>query len=121
MKRIGYIYLIPVLIPFFISLSLTVKATSEAGGLEIRTTEPLVSLYPMPVSGTLHIAFRNTPSMEPEILLYDILGNLVADLRPERQFSGEYTVNLSERKPGYYFIKVKAGSETFSRRITVTQ
>jgi len=120
MKRNCYLFFIPVLI-LLISTASSAQATSEAGGLEIRSTEPLVSLYPMPVSGILHIAFRNSPSVEPEILLYDILGNLVADMRPERQFTGEYTVNLSDRKPGYYFIKVKAGSETFSRRITVTQ
>lgn len=119
MKRDGYLFFLPILILLIVSSSSTAQAT-EGGGLEVRSTEPSVSLYPMPVTGTLHIAFRNSPSMEPEILLYDILGNLVADLRPERQFSGEYTVNLSDRKPGYYFIKVKAGSETFSRRITVT-
>lgn len=121
MKRQRYIFFLPILFFFIISNYTIAQAASEAGGMDNRSTEPSVSLYPMPVNGTLYIAFRNSPSIEPEILLYDILGNLVADMCPERQFTGEYTVNLSDRKPGYYFIKVKAGSETFSRRITVTQ
>ena len=113
-----------VLLFFFIIFSTysgALAETDQTGQESTRSTEQTINLYPLPVSGTLHLAFKNTPAGEPEILLYDIIGNLVSDIRPERQFSGEYTINLGDRKPGYYFIKVKAGSETFSRRITVTQ
>ncbi len=107
-----------------LSLRITnVFAQTEAGDQRssLSPKESIISIYPLPANGTLHIAFNKTMGDVPFVLLYDMLGNVVEDINLERESSGTFTINLSGKHPGFYFIKVQSGEESFSRRITVTQ
>lgn len=117
MKRILYSY--------FIITALTLSgiqsmAQADAGDKAISTKETTISMYPLPTNGILHISFNKAMSATPEVLVYDMIGNLQDNLSLEREASGSFLINLSGKKPGFYFIKVMSEDGSFSRRITVT-
>lgn len=78
-----------------------------------------ISIYPQPSNGPLNIAFSEVQLMNPRILVYDLLGNLVADQEAEKQTGNVYSISLSNQKPGYYFIKILSEESSITRRITI--
>ena len=101
---------------FLLTLFLTF-GDLQAQELAVRETQ--VALYPQPAVSQLNIAFNNEQENAPRVLVYDLLGNLVADMEAERGENGVYSIYLGDRKPGYYFLKIHGDNETFSRRITL--
>lgn len=100
------------------SVSIFLNLTSlQAQGLAARETQ--IALYPQPAVSQLNIAFDNAQQNAPRVLVYDLLGNLVADMEAERGENGVYSIYLGDKKPGYYFLKIQGDNETFSRRITL--
>lgn len=120
MKRILY----SLLLVSFLSINFSsVFAQADAGDARLlsNTKETTVSLYPLPTNGTLHISFNKTMNELPAVLIYDMIGNLVDNISLDREAAGSFTINMSGKRAGFYFIKIQAGDESFSRRITVTQ
>ncbi|MBL7923427.1 MAG: T9SS type A sorting domain-containing protein [Bacteroidia bacterium] len=119
MKRILYALIIfsIVSLPFG---SVFAQADANDQKLSAVQKETSIALYPMPVSGTLHIAFNKPLAENPVVLVYDMIGNMLENITVDREAAAAFTVNLSGKRPGFYFIKVQCGEETFSRRITVS-
>ena len=119
MKRILYALLLGSILSLQID---TVFAQADAGEQRLATNqkETSISLFPMPTNGTLHIAFNKTIGEAPSVVIYDMIGNMIENIALAREAPGSFTINLSGKRPGFYFIKVQAGEESFSRRITVT-
>ena len=78
-----------------------------------------ISLYPVPTKDRLNITFSFAPFQEPSITVYDLLGNLIQIETPTIETANSYSINLSDKKAGYYFLKIKTDETTFARRITV--
>ncbi|MBK7889004.1 MAG: T9SS type A sorting domain-containing protein [Bacteroidetes bacterium] len=119
MKRIIYALLLG---SFLILQINTAFAQADAGEQRLATNqkETSISLFPMPANGTLHIAFNKAIVESPSVVIYDMIGNRIENISLEREATGSFTINLTGKRPGFYFIKVQTGEETFSRRITVT-
>lgn len=96
-----------------------VQAENQDRLTGISRKESSASLYPMPVSGVLHIDLGKTHSTDPEILLFDLLGNQIETGSVIRESGSVFSVDLSGKKAGYYFIRIRTSDETISRRITV--
>jgi|GEM_PF-2888737 len=94
------------------SVSLDQKITSNQ-------KEITISLFPMPTDGILHISFNKSLTEVPSLLVYDMIGNLVDNISIDRESASSFTINLSGKKAGFYFVKVHTDTESFSRRITV--
>lgn len=52
-------------------------------------------------------------------MVYDLLGNLIAETNLTRDDKGLYTMYVGDKKPGYYFLKIVTDDTTLSRRITI--
>ncbi|CAN5457074.1 hypothetical protein BH11BAC2_BH11BAC2_09930 [soil metagenome] len=78
-----------------------------------------VSVYPQPTSGPVMFEFSDSQSHNPKIQLFDLLGNLVGSYEAEKTSGNTFTINLADKKPGYYFVKIQADSGNISRRITI--
>lgn len=116
MKRIIYKFMLT------LSLSLVVGAThaqTDTGEKLASSKETSVSMYPIPTSGILYISFNKAITEDPVLLVYDMIGNPLEHIVIERENSTTFSVNLSGKKPGFYFLKVTAERTTFSRRITI--
>lgn len=120
MKRsILYSAFIFTVISILAAASNTAKAENQDRLTGISRKEATASLYPMPVTGTLHIDLGKPQSTDPEILLFDLLGNQIETGSVVRESASVFAVDLSGKKAGYYFIRIRTSDETISRRITV--
>lgn len=53
------------------------------------------------------------------VMVYDMIGNPVENVVIERENPSTFSINLSGKKPGFYFVKVSGDHMAFSRRITI--
>ena len=116
MKRIIYTFCV-----FFALSLIAVSAMAQAEVAEKATSgkEASVSMYPIPTTGILHISFNKTITEDPLVMVYDMIGNPVENIVIERENPSTFSVNLSGKKPGFYFVKVSGDHMAFSRRITI--
>jgi len=100
----------------FILTSITVYSQSN---LNRDAVLKEISVFPQPSTGLINLLFAEMPSQNPHVQVYDLLGNMVADLESERQSAYVYAIDLSNKKPGYYFVKIRTDKDSWSRRITI--
>jgi Secretion system C-terminal sorting domain len=118
MKNIFYSSILVILLSLAMSPVLAQSSFSDFRILQ-NQKETTISMYPLPTEGILHIAFNKSITESPSILVYDIIGNLVENVTVDRENASAFTINLSGRKAGFYFVKIQTNTESFSRRITV--
>ena len=73
-------------------------------------------LYPNPSSGLFLINRKMGESMDLQV--YDITGRLIREVQNVKQTN--YGLDLSDIKPGLYFLKLKEGSKVMSTRLLLT-
>ncbi len=96
--------------------SATTSKLSSAVNNEVR-----LSVYPVPTTGVLNISYNVNQNANPKVTLFDILGNRLNNIETERISATTFTLNVGDKKPGYYFIKIQDDNGTVSRRITISQ
>ncbi|MEW6468173.1 MAG: M43 family zinc metalloprotease [Bacteroidota bacterium] len=95
---------------------INIQNTTGISGLDLAG---LVSMYPNPANGELHVNV-NLPAEETiSIRVYDVIGQTVAVVN-ETGMGGSYTFDLSTVKNGVYFIEVRAGSQASTQKIVVS-
>ncbi|MEO0558777.1 MAG: T9SS type A sorting domain-containing protein [Bacteroidota bacterium] len=79
--------------------------------------------YPNPTASSLTVPYTLAQSSVVELALYDVLGRRVAELANARQPEGahEATLDASPLAPGVYVIRLRAGDETRTARLTVVR
>ncbi len=78
-----------------------------------------LSVFPQPASTQLSLSFDTEQQNPVHVMVYDLLGNLIAETNLIRDEKGTYTMYVGDKKPGYYFLKIITDDITFSRRITI--
>jgi len=82
----------------------------------------IVKIYPNPVEDQLNIILSLNKDTPITIKIIDLLGNEVLTLANERLSAGEQTKTFtipSRLNAGIYFLRVVAGSESQTKRISV--
>ncbi len=81
-----------------------------------------VKVYPNPVSDQLNLSYSINRDANVTVKVMDVLGNEVATLMTERLSAGEQANSFyiaSRLASGFYFIRVSAGTEIITKRISV--
>ena len=124
MKRIFYATIIT--LSFLTSITLLaqvndVNLTESSSIVTLKSVnqEVQLSIYPQPSNGEINLSYSEIQNQNPKVLVYDLLGNLVNNIETERINSTTFALDLSQKKPGYYFIKIQSENGTVSRRITI--
>ncbi len=66
----------------------------------------VVSLFPNPAVDYIQVKVENSTLEEPQVKLYNVLGNEVeVTLREEEE--GIYNINISQLPAGYYFLAIR--------------
>lgn len=95
-------------------------ASKGQATLNVINDNSKLALYPLPTNGPLNIAFSEAQTISPRVFVYDILGNLVLNIEADRETNNVFSISLSDKKPGIYFVKIQAeNGVSFSRRITL--
>ncbi len=81
--------------------------------------EKTLSIYPNPSNGlvNLNIELFNKSSMEVKV--YDILGNTFYTNTFDNNKMGKYTLDLTNVSNGIYFVELRTGKETMTRKINI--
>jgi hypothetical protein len=85
------------------------------------TKVTLENNYPNPFNPTTQIQFSLPQASEVQLKVYDILGREVQTLIDGRRSAGRYTTsfNAGELTSGMYIYRLKAGSTTITRKMTL--
>ena len=81
-----------------------------------------VMIYPNPITDKINLTYNVKRNTNVSIKIMDILGNDVLTLMSQRIEAGEQknTFMLSNRiSPGFYFVRIIAGTEPFIKRISI--
>ena len=78
-----------------------------------------LAIYPQPSNGRVNLTFGEAQSETPSIMVFDILGNVIIKNGGERLNQNTFILDLSDRKPGYYFVRIQTEKGNISRRITI--
>lgn len=105
-----------IIFSFLILTSITVNSQSNQNRDAVLKE---IAIFPQPSTGFINLLFAEMPSQNPKVQVYDLLGNLVADIESERQSANVYAIDLTNKKPGYYFVKIRTDKDSWSRRITI--
>jgi murein DD-endopeptidase MepM/ murein hydrolase activator NlpD len=95
------------------------------------TNDPLVresgennlTLYPNPAANEVMVEYTLTSPASIAIMIYDLNGRLEKRMAYGTQEPGTHQLNipLNEVKAGFYFFKVKAGHQEFTKKLHVTK
>ena len=80
-------------------------------------------VFPNPISGTSEVVYTLASPGDVELTVFDALGRRVAELADARQPEGTHTAQIDARalSPGVYVIRLRAGGETRSTRVTIVR
>lgn len=81
-----------------------------------------VKVYPNPISDQLNLSFNISKDATVTVKIMDVLGNEITTLLSERVSAGDQNKPFqiaSRITSGFYFIRVSAGSEVITKRISV--
>ncbi len=115
MKKILYSSIACICLSFFSQSALA----QHDERLSAKGRDCSISMYPNPTTSRLFIDLGQPTVTEPAVLIFDMLGNKMDGLYPERKDPQTWMVDFSGIKPGFYFVKIRTSEESISRRITI--
>jgi hypothetical protein len=79
--------------------------------------------YPNPFNPVTNFEYELSENSHVEIIVYDMLGTQISELRNEHQSAGIYqmTWNAGSSPTGVYFIKLKAGNEISFQKVLLVK
>jgi len=63
------------------------------------------TVYPNPVNDKLHIDFKDQQFNDGQIKIYDVLGNLISEIKSSDK---DLTIDTKNYSPGFYFIRLES-------------
>lgn len=88
-------------------------------GVPASPVQESVSVYPTPTNGLLNIKITHgTGPVEVEV--FDMLGNAVKEVPLEKKSKNHYTLDLTGKNRGFYFVKIQTPHQFITKRITVS-
>ena len=81
----------------------------------------LTDIYPNPASGSATVSFSLSQTQKVSFKLFDMTGRLVSTLEDEifEEGENEFLWNASGVNAGIYFLKMNAGSDSETKKISV--
>jgi hypothetical protein len=99
------------------------SAPPKAGQAEHSTSTIEMLVYPNPLNQSTHVNVIHVAGLNTVMTLYDVMGNQLSE-----QYRGMPTnstismdVNASKLQSGTYFLRVSAGSEVVTKRLTIVR
>ncbi len=80
-----------------------------------------VIAYPNPATSVINVSYNLKQDSSVSIDLYDIMGNMVKTVTPERNMQSTQTVSIvtSDLAAGIYFVRVQAANEVTTKKVNL--
>ncbi len=110
-------FYLPIILFLF---SFSTKSFAQADdNSKINSAITELSIYPQPSNGIINFKLSEVQNQNPVIAVYDLLGNKISEIESDHENGTIYSINLEDKKAGYYFLKIQTDDAIFSRRITI--
>lgn len=73
-----------------------------------------INIYPNPSTGIINLTFKT--QKKRDVIVYNVLGEMVASVNTDELNT---MIDLSNQSKGIYFVKIKTGNVTFSKKVTI--
>jgi len=104
-----------------IMLTFIVQDTSTAISGSINPESNILSVYPNPAKSYTTVRYKMSNESDLQLVLYDLLGK-EKETYPLPSASGILRLDLSQYKPGVYFLTLKSGRKTMlTRRLIIVR
>lgn len=80
---------------------------------ETESPEPMISVYPNPVTDFINISIQNTSYNRFQVTVYDLMGKLILkqDISVAPGNARQLSLDLASAAPGNYFLRISAGND----------
>lgn len=110
-------FYLPIILFLF---SFSTKSFAQADdNSKINSSITELSIYPQPSNGIINFKLSEVQNQNPVIAVYDLLGNKISEIESDHESGTVYSINLEDKKAGYYFLKIQTDNGLVSRRITL--
>jgi hypothetical protein len=96
----------------------TVGLTSDVADY-IFTDHSILNVYPNPSDGHVFIDMSFAEKKDGTVEIFDVLGKSIYHHQFENLTAESLEADLSEMKPGMYFVTLKTGNEVLSKKVTI--
>ena len=83
--------------------------------------EDLIVVFPTPSTGLIRLKILDPKEELTKLEIFDLLGNLVTNVKVEQKSQGYFTVDLTGKNSGFYFLKIRTTGLFITKRITITE
>lgn len=90
-------------------------------GIEENNMDHLISVYPNPSNGNIYVETKFEKTESVKIAVYNMLGEQVIQITGDKTAQSKYSIDLSDKDAGVYFVKVSADSQTTIKKITLSK
>ncbi len=94
---------------------------SNTTGVEENNFDNLISIYPNPSNGKIYIETKFESNENIRIAIYNLMGEQVGKMIENGSSTGKYSIDLSDKAVGTYFVKVFTNSQMAVKRITISK
>jgi PKD repeat protein len=88
-------------------------------GIETVDGVDLMKVYPNPSNGLFSVSFDLPSNEDVTVAVYDMMGNKVADVVEGQLQKGDYTVDMTGKAAGMYFVRMTAHNKVFNQKIII--
>ena len=92
------------------------RVTNGVGSI---TNGSLMSVYPNPSNGIFNVSIDLPSQEEVTVAIYDMMGNQVVDVVTGQLQTGSYTVDMTGKAAGMYFVRMTAHNQVFNQKVII--
>lgn len=80
-------------------------------------------IYPNPATDRITASISLREATQIESIIFDQSGRIISEIRPENYASGEHKISymLDNYANGIYYLMIRAGEESFTRRVVISR
>jgi PKD repeat protein len=83
------------------------------------TGADLMKVYPNPSNGIFNVSFDLPSQEDVTVAVYDMMGNQVANIIEGQLQKGTYTVDMTGKAAGMYFVRMTTHNQVFNQKVMV--
>ncbi|MFH1320785.1 MAG: T9SS type A sorting domain-containing protein, partial [Bacteroidota bacterium] len=93
----------------------------ESTGIFTAYTNTIFNIYPNPTSGKINVEFAIDKPKDVNITVTNIIGEVVTSAEIDNAILGIYTIDLTERANGIYYIYIQTEDDVIVKKVSVVR
>jgi len=95
------------------------RSFERVSGIETVNGMDLMKVYPNPSNGLFQVSLELPSSEEVSVSVYDMMGHKVANVTEGQLQKGSFTVDMTGKAAGMYFVRMTALNKVYNQKIII--